>query len=76
MMQYELDKQHQQHMLRLAEFNRLAEAAQNNQNNNRADANVYSAVIAEVGRQMVNVGQRLQQQYEAETRLNPEISRL
>ncbi|GEM_PF-1151544 len=76
MMQYDLDKQHRHQMMSQAEKTRLAESSQDNQTSRLALANAYSTVMAEVGRQMVNVGQRLQEQHEAENRLQPETSRL
>jgi hypothetical protein len=76
MMQYDLDKQRRQQMMNQAEKIRLADSSQANQANNRAFAHVYTTVMAEVGRQMVNVGQRLQERHEAEGSLQPETSRL
>ncbi|MBC7869574.1 MAG: hypothetical protein H7Y09_01940 [Chitinophagaceae bacterium] len=66
-MQHELNKLHQEELHRQAEQVHLAkQAAEPNQRT------VFKVVMAEVGRQMVNLGERLQEQRQESPKLQPE----
>lgn len=65
-----LNQLHQQELFRQAQQDRLAREAKANQKTNPP----YAPLLAGLGRQMVEMGQRLQAQYETPTNLGVETN--
>jgi hypothetical protein len=74
MNQYDLDKQYRDEMLRQAEQNRLLQQTRSDKPANE----LYRSVMNEVGRKMVSLGQKLQEQNSAQPapQWQPETSTL
>jgi len=60
--QFQLNELHLNELRRVAEQERLARQAQENQSQSK---NVVNVVLAGLGKQLVQVGQHLQEQFEA-----------